>query len=581
MKQIYIIALIFSSFTGFSQVWVSPENNKDHYVYVEKSMLYVKKNIDLSLNPSEDKKASIYLRDEAQLIQGEPAISNSGNGLLSVFQEGNATNYTYNYWCSPVRNASNNTAFGNIFYEPRDRTYSVAAKITAALDGVANPLTISNKWIYKFAGKGYSDWLYIGKTFDINPGEGFTMKGVSGKNTEVVIYGIPNNPGEHQRYDFRGQPNNGDIVLPIKEDVSLLTGNPYPSALDLNLLLNGNPNSTGIAYFWDSKPVASHYLKDYEGGYGAYSPAAGDDGYVPAVFNRYNQSANAINTTTAGDYYARRFPPIGQGFLVIGRKDGEFVIKNEYRAFVKENTQTSQFKSSTKSEKSKMGNIKSIRLDINFNSYIRQLLLVNREDATSEPDWAMDAKNLSPLSTDAGFIINSEDYLIDVRPYELADVIPIHIKTSENDTVNFNISASRNMPGDIFILDTLTHIYHNLKLEDFKVALEKGDYSGRFRLTFKNLKVVLENPLPEDHIEKYSIFQNNSLSRLEVRTPSPAYLLQIKLFDVRGREIVKIAVDKNENYYEIPTHKLSKGLYVVKISRPDGPLVSKKVIISN
>ena len=580
MKQIYVIALIFLPFMGFSQLKVTPENNKDHYVYVEKSMLFVEQGVDLTLNSSEDRKASIYLRDEAQLLQGKSSKNNTGNGLLSVFQEGKASNYTYNYWCAPVINVSGNTSFGNILFEPVDKTWSVPAKITGGLDGISNPLTISNKWIYKLAGKGYSDWLYIGKTFDISPGEGFTMKGVSGKNTGVIIYDVPNNPGQQQRYDFRGQPNNGEISLSLKEGASLLTGNPYPSALDLNLLLTQNPNTTGIAYFWDSRPISSHYLNDYEGGYGAYSPAAGNEGYVPAVFTRYDQSGNSIPTNTTGEYYARRYSPIAQGFVVIGRKDGDFVIKNAYRAFVKENTEVSEFKSQIQSEKT-ISDSKSFRLDIGFHSYTRELLYVSRNDATTGADWAMDAKNISSLSSDAGFVIDSEDYLIDVRPYELADVIPLHIKTAEKDTITFAISASENMPDDVFILDTLSHIYHDLKVEDFKVSLEKGDYSGRFKITFKNLKVVLEHPLPKDQIQEYSLFQNNPLSRVEIRTPSPAYPIQIHLYDVRGREIIKLPVDKNENYYEIPTHKLSKGVYVVKIIGPDGPIVSKKLIISN
>ncbi len=62
-------------------------------------------------------------------------------------------------------------------------------------------------------------------------GFGFTMKGL----------GLAT-PGGDQVYDFRGSPNSGSFAIPVAEPVTnppfmkgqmTLTGNPYPSALDL------------------------------------------------------------------------------------------------------------------------------------------------------------------------------------------------------------------------------------------------------------------------------------------------------------------------------------------------------------
>src|SRR5680860_99650 len=97
MKQIYVIPFFLLPFPGFSQLYIKPYGNQDSYVYVEGQFIFVEKEIDLTLNPSEPVNAGIYLRNEAQLLQGNSNSTNTGKGLISVFQEGNATAYTYNY----------------------------------------------------------------------------------------------------------------------------------------------------------------------------------------------------------------------------------------------------------------------------------------------------------------------------------------------------------------------------------------------------------------------------------------------------------------------------------------------------
>ena len=338
-------------------------------------MLFVEKEITLLANNKTDAAPNIFLRNQSQLLQGNANSKNAGDGKISVFQEGVATSYTYNYWSAPVIDPNLNATFGTIFFDPQDRTKSNPAIITSELNGTSIPLIISNKWIYKLSGTDYTDWEYVGDKFKVSPGEGFTMKGVAGTNQNVIIYGIANNPGGNQRYDFRGIPNSGNYSLSIKEGESKLVGNPYPSALDLNKFLLENTSTTGIAYFWDSKSTGSHYLNEYEGGYGAYSPGAGINGYVPAIFNKFDGYGNSISTSgVTGNYYARRYSPIGQGFIVIGSKDGNIHFKNEFRSYVKEDLVLSQFKSKTK-KKSKTASEESPYLRLN-NTKLRQLQLL-------------------------------------------------------------------------------------------------------------------------------------------------------------------------------------------------------------
>ncbi len=584
MKQIYIIAILLLPHIGFSQLVIKPTSNNDSYIYVADRMLFVEKEISLIANNGATATPNILLRDQSQLLQGNSNSINTGNGKISVFQEGVATNFTYNYWSAPVIDPNKNVTFGSVLFDPLDKTQSIAAIITSDHNGTSKPLKISNKWIYKLSGTEYSDWEYVGDKFKVNPGEGFTMKGVSGINSDVLIYGIANNLGGNQRYDFRGRPNSGNYSLSIKEGDSKLIGNPYPSALDLNNFLFENTTTTGIAYFWDSKSTDSHFLNEYEGGYGAYSPGAGIYGYVPAVFNKFDGSGNTIsNTGVTGNYYARRYSPIGQGFIVIGNKDGEIHFKNEYRSYIKEDLILSQFKSKTKREK---GPTKEdyplLRINIGFHDkYVRQILLVLQDEATVRVDHARDAINLEYLSSDAGWNLDDENYLINVRPFDEFEEIPLYVLLSEASDVTFKIAEIKNINADIFLFDTVTAVYYNLKNTSPKLGLESGEYLDRFKLTYTNKELLYVNWEIVKDINNYNIFQNNSDAVLEVIIPARNTAVNITLYDGIGKKIVEKKGITNEQFHEFSTRRLSKGLYIVKITNPNAVVISKKVIISN
>ena len=578
MRQIYIIISFLMSIPVYSQLHIKAYGSEDSFVYVESGFLFVEKEIDLSINPSEAKKASLYLRDEAQLLQGNSSSTNTGNGMLSVFQEGNASAYTYNYWSAPVQDVLGTSVFGNILYEPIDELRSKKALIGSDLNGYSNPLKISNQWIYKFMGGNYSDWIYIGKHFDVLPGEGFTMKGVDGINTSVNIYGIANNPGNKQRYDFRGKPHNGSISLAVEIDKNRLVGNPYPSALDLKKFLEENRSITGVAYFWDSSLIASHYLKDYEGGYGVYSPAGGNNGYVPAVFSKFDSSGNQLNNTgETGKRIARRFAPVGQGFLVEGKQNGNLVFKNEYRVFEKENPVTSEFKQAgSNSEEPSM-----IRLNVQFGEkYIRQLLLIHHPEATGGVDHAMDAKNMSVLDSDVGFLIDGLSFLIDVRPLVEMEEIPLFLKIAIPSEVIIHKTKAI-FPNRIYLWDRETNNYHDLSEDNFSVRLDPGDYHQRFRITFnKGIDENIPDVIPYSFSE-LRIFQNNPLHRLEFFFPPENGINTVLIFDSLGKKMFETRNLGNQTFYEFPTHNLSTGIYLVKIIAYDGRVISKKVIISN
>lgn len=241
MKRILLSTLgLISSFTVFSQLYVSPNS----YVFVNDQYMYVKQDVNLQNN------GNVFLRNTSQLLQGGTgAGANAGAGDLSVFQEGTVNNFQYNYWCSPVGAplaAAGNNPFGiTRLYRPTGLTASTAATIlpTSNYNGTSNPLAIAPYWIWKFiTSSTYAQWVSVGSASTINVGEGFTMKGTSGTDNTIaqLAENVQNNTGSRQRYDFRGKPNDGTISAPVSNGNFTLVGNPYPSAVDLNMYLRAN-----------------------------------------------------------------------------------------------------------------------------------------------------------------------------------------------------------------------------------------------------------------------------------------------------------------------------------------------------
>ncbi|MFD1063593.1 LamG-like jellyroll fold domain-containing protein [Winogradskyella litorisediminis] len=178
------------------------------------------------------------LEGESQLIQtlGSDLILGP-SAELEKDQQGTVNTYHYNYWSSPV----GETSIAPASINPNRHSYSVTDVMrdgtnavnfsSSGYDGAAtNPVTIADYWIWKFANNpdgDYSAWEHVRRTGNIEPGEGFTMKGPGTSTTE-------------QNYTFLGKPNNADISLTISQYNDYLVGNPYASAIDARQFILDN-----------------------------------------------------------------------------------------------------------------------------------------------------------------------------------------------------------------------------------------------------------------------------------------------------------------------------------------------------
>lgn len=616
MKNSLIACMMLCFGMAFGQLNV----RNDAFVYVNDQVLFVTDEVNL-----QESTAKLYLRNEAQLLQNpsEALSLNSGLGELSVYQNSEVNHFAYHYWCSPVGGVLSSTSINNAFRvdqiddpllgttNPIDSNNSL---FTAGNEGTASPtLTISNRWLYTYVnGAAYSDWNYVGDANDITPGLGFTMKGMGAGG------------GINQYYDFRGKPNSGTITNSIGAGEFTLIGNPYPSALDAADFLwdpqNTNideldvppPSTTGAIYYWEQDPAnsTSHYLDTYVGGYASYTctqPDGSDnivESFAPAQFFFYlgdGSTASTPPTTSTTGRTARRYIPIGQGFMVEGATgipSGTLVyVKNSHRDYVKETAANSEFFRSngqqtstnnpTNTQYDEHGNFivpdayKRFRLLVSFNElYSRELLANFHDSATLGFDYGLEAKRPSEVESDAYWTQNDEAFVIQANAFDTALRIPVVIEVSDQQPLSFGIYDIQNFDNDqgIYIYDAEYDLYLNLRDQNYHINIEPGNYTDRFEVVFTPNQAL---DIDEVDFTNLTINQNNNLQQLSIINPNGLDIKSIDVYDVAGKRLLQSQHATVLNRYELSTANLSEGVYIVNVTSNTNTVKSQKIIVKH
>lgn len=677
-------------FFANAQLYVQPTSTNDpSYIYVNDTFIYVEQDVELETNrtlavAADSETPNILLRRGAQLLQGEGTDQdNKGTGEISVFQEGTVNNFDYNFWASPVgasrvegsgvtggARANGNSVFtfqnnetDNVIFTPTSVTGAAVPTINNGLNGTsaAGDLSIAHFWLFGFNSStlGYADWDQIGNTGSLDAGFGFTMKGVSGTDATTAGEATPNNGGNGQRYDFRGRPNNGNITgITVAEEASVLVGNPYPSAMDLSYFLIENsadtdgevvtypigPDATnvsitrrrvtsGIAYFWDSDPsVNSHFIEEYSGGYGTFSPLGSplNSGiYTPAPFQNYDELGEAIaGSTGTGGNYERRFSPVGQGFFMLGidtnQGTDQITFSNRHRVYVPEGAaNNSQFRNSQNNDPvpgigvqtyypdvTNMSQPSVVYLAVGVNDlYTRQLAIGLMDWATEEFDIAIDAPINGALGTDAAFKteytenIASLGNVIAGVPKDEYQWLPMNIQVDTSSELRFKVIKTVEFEYDtVYLVDALTATYYDIYNDEATLQLEEGMYKDRFYVRFttqtappqeeetedqtveeevEDISIDTGDTLIEDTFQSFTVFQNNTLGQLEIYNPENVAVKNVSMFDLAGKQLFNERNLGNENEFIFSTNNIATGVYIVQFTTNDNLKKGYKVSVSN
>ena len=517
----------------------------------------------------------LKLVGESQLVQDMGSIVDySGTGKLHRDQQGTSNLYNYNYWGSPVSLDGIDFNIGSILYEG-----SQPVLWTTALDADPNttPITLSSRWLYlyeNFPINSYADWQKIDENSTVQVGLGFSMKGSGASTSE-------------QNYTFVGKPNNGTITSPISANYEALVGNPYPSAIDANKFIDDNSGSTlGVLYFWEHYDSNdTHILRDYQGGFAAYTKAGG----IAAV------SPPEVSGNGTPSKIPERYIPVAQGFNVNGNATGGNVIfENDQRVFVKEKVtgaanNGSVFMRSAGGKNKDSENtaeddlIKRVRISFNApNGAVRPLLLafVPNNLATDGVDYGYDALNTDIFPYDMLWMIEGDEYTIQgVGDYDETKKYPLKIKMSALGTIEIALDDLENFNTsiDVYIFDALLGTYTRINDANYQTSLDVGEYLDRFFLAFADESAlsVSDDILP--HLKVSYLMKTNEIY---IKVPSAVDVKKVNLYDLSGQAVKSWKVDAStqQNELRIPVRYVSEGIYIIKVETSSGVL-DKKIIV--
>lgn len=616
------LTMLITTANLFAQLYVTPNgaSSTDSYIYVDNEILFVEQDINLVENNNDaTTEASIYLRNRAQLIQGTTVSTNIGTGYISVFQDSNSDAYDYNFWGSPVGNPTltGNRNFGMArVNDSLSVTNSTVALTTPGYNGASSPLTISTRWYYRW-NPATQRYVYNGTGNVVPPGYGFIMKG-----TDVTVHGDPFLDPQNQLYDFRGRPNNGDITIPLQIGVTssdgvmndyTLSGNPYPSALDLNEVFYDAANVGKFSEFrfWDEdRSINSHYYIDNKGGFGTWIPLVEDDTnpgfYTRPTFYHYGSGGGQGGSTgSMGPIIERRFAPIGQGFMLKALVTGSITIKNSHREYVVEGVANdSQFRSpvplnndpiiSTGGGNDDFNVIPQMRIITVFgeNSHMRDMGLLFHPSSTDGFDLGMDATHpMDAAVADAYFTIgenpdDSMNLVIQTVPFEPFKQVPIAFELEEEMKFEVKVVEQINTPfGKAYLYDSSNGSYREITAgESAVLLLPSGTYEDRFYITFRGDYSDNRNPLTNaqnELSENVDFFQNNPVAQLEISNPEGYNIRSVNIFDMGGKLILTQENLGTQSRLSFPTANFSDGIYLVKLSTVDNLTLDYKITVFN
>ena len=516
-------------------------------------------NMDILKDASLFVKDSNYVRIQNDLlVEGTLDVSPEGS-LVIVDDHGTMENtgaifihksttelkpYDYTYWSSPVENAQLETVFWN---SPQTSFYFFSTMDFEDLDK---------------DGLDDNDNAWVRASGTMQVGRGYTSMAPD-----------PTPFAKVQDVTFNGLVNNGIIEIPVYTQAEStseqhhwnLIGNPYPSAIDAELLLNHPENEgllSGTFYFWThSTPLA---IEDSNGR------------------RRYTSDDYAMYTVGTGGVKANpdgkeptQFISSCQGFFVDALKEGLLIFNNGMRT----NTRNNYF---FKSDKTKdTAKEKKIWLNLTNNEgAFSQILIGFVDGATTQFDVNFDGPRIDTQNPINFYSLSDE------KPYAIQGLpefqgnekiqLGLHSRILEETLLNISIDHIKGdfADTDIILHDKLLNINHNLLISSYSFLLtEPSRVNQRFELHFEPMQHL--NPAITQEPTKIAWQLIDEI--LSVSTNNNDTIRRLEIFDLNGRKLKDHQAHSNSiklNWFGFP----SRAIYVLRVKLKDSRTIVTKII---
>jgi hypothetical protein len=494
--------------------------------------------IQTSLNV--DPAATFIVKDKGSIVQVDDSATNIGK-ITAIRKTAQMKGFDYTYWSAPVQNWTLNQLSPNT---RADKYYSF------------NPLI--------------NNWVSInGGTAVMSPAKGYIVRapdGWSATNTTAGIY----------EGSFNGVPNTGVVPVTIQKGTGTLNliGNPYPSAIDIDLFLTDPANSgivNGTIYLWTHNTAISSTI-----------PGGATYNYTADDYAKYNLTGGIKTASTAitGGVAPTGKVASGQGFFIEANTalaNGTYTanFKNSMRVAGSNNT---FYRVSPTTQTTNTVEKNRIWLSItNANGAYNEILVGYVTGATNGVDNLYDGKPMVAGNVLSMYsLIGTDEYSIQGRtlPFDDSDVVPVGYKTAIASTFTIGLE---NVDGlfqnqNVYLVDRLTNTTQNLKNGSYTFTSEIGTFNERFEIHYTNL-LGTTNPIAAENT--VVIYPKGR----QVNVKSTITIASVIVYDLLGRTI--FTADKiNATDFKTTSLTASNQVLIVKATLENGTEVTKKVLVN-
>ncbi|WP_138432345.1 T9SS type A sorting domain-containing protein [Winogradskyella algicola] len=493
---------------------------------------------------------------------GTFTVNSGGEAYLSKTTSVLKNWYDYTYWSSPVSGSTANQIFPS-----SNSSYRYWFNAQNYLD-ILQETNNGNTYVagHDDVDDNGDDWTTLNDSDILIPGVGYAItnaaSGFVTGNTYQYMFSGPFNTGViNTSIYYNG--NNGD------NDWNFI-GNPYPSAIDVDLFFAENNTVVGDAiYLWSHASPASNSNNGNE----ILNFSADDYAIINAGSGEVAGGSTIIPS---------RYIPSCQGFFIQGKVNGNVVFNNAMR--MKDGTSNSQFFRQN-------NNTTPNKLWLNLtsdNGVFSQILVAYVNGATDNNDGlAYDSPRFLSSGTAAILYTTIENeldkkYAIQgksISSINTQEVIPLGFYTSISDATIYSFSIPKkqgsfinNQP--IFIKDNLLNSTHNLLESDYTFTSSTGDFTERFEIVF-NAETLSNN---DNSVNDYglSIIPMNTKD-VKVNISGKSLIENIKLYSTEGKLFYNNTLGAQSTIINLRNY--SSGIYIAMVELDNGVVVKRKLIL--
>jgi hypothetical protein len=343
-----------------------------------------------------------------------------------------------------------------------------------------------------------------------------------------------------------------------------LTGNPYPSNIDLNKLYNLGTNKTNISatfYFWDNTVNAA----TTQGG-------TGYNGAAYAVFNAVAGStgtglgAGSLSGSVTGTKVPTRVVKTGQGFMVQSIEKVNNTLEFDNTIRISDANPVFFGKGEA---------VQDDRFWLNLSAptnITKQVAIVYFEAGLNE--FAKDDSELKGLPSDVLYtVIGDKKAVINGRaPFVNTDQIPLGANSFAAGTYTFSLGTQEGIFANgqsIYLKDNQAGTVTNLSEGNYTFTANAGETTGRFEIVYEPQITLATDGTSKEELMVYKD------SGDFVVTAKTKKITSLEAYDMNGRLILKLI--PNSTKVVLEGNHLNNGVYILKINQ-GSKITTKKVI---